>query len=66
MSDFVGIKYSIEMNGSFSGNKKDPVYAIVILLATMSKEFFQPYRLTNALVYLQRNGVNTNYVLPVW
>lgn len=35
---------------------------IAILLATTSDEYFQAYRLSNALIYLQRNGVNLNSV----
>ena len=41
--------------------KIDPV-PIAILLATTSDEYFQAYRLANALIYLQRNGVNMNSV----
>ena len=52
-------------DGLFSTSKVDPVYPIAVLLATLSKEYFQPYRLTNALIYLQRNGVDLNSVL-IW
>ena len=63
MSDCVGLKFSVLEDGLFSTSKVDPVYPIAILLATLSKEYFQPYRLTNALIYLQRNGVDLNSVL---
>ena len=62
MSDCAGLKFSVQEDGLFSTSKTDPVYPIAILLATLSKEYFQPYRLTNALIYLQRNGVDLNSV----
>lgn len=38
------------------------MHPVAILLATTSEEYFQAYRLANALIYLQRNGVNTGAV----
>lgn len=36
--------------------------AVGVFMGAVSTEFFQPYRLFNALVYLQRNGVSTHEV----
>lgn len=39
------------------------VSAVGVFLGTTSGERFQPYRLYNSLIYLQRKGVSTNDVI---
>ena len=41
---------------------KEKSLPIAVLLATSSNELFQPYRLANSLIYLQRNNVNIGSV----
>lgn len=41
---------------------KSKVNAVGVFLGTTSDELFQPYRLYNALIYLQRKGVSTKDV----
>ena len=41
---------------------KSKVNAVGVFLGTTSDELFQPYRLYNSLIYLQRKGVSTKDV----
>ena len=42
---------------------KSKVSAVGVFLGTTSGERFQPYRLYNSLIYLQRKGVSTKDVI---
>ncbi|KAK8827939.1 hypothetical protein WA556_004571, partial [Blastocystis sp. ATCC 50177/Nand II] len=45
---------------------KSKVNAVGVFLGTTSDELFQPYRLYNALIYLQRKGVSTKDITVVY
>ena len=61
---FIGLTQTIYKStfSEFVSKEKMKLHPIAILLVTTSEEYFQAYRLANALIYLQRNGVNTGLV----
>ena len=60
----VGLTFTASKStfSEYVSKEKMEMHPVAILLATTSEEYFQAYRLTNALIYLQRNGVNTGAV----
>ena len=63
-SFFLGLSYTASKStfSEYVSKEKMNIHPVAILLATTSEEYFQAYRLANALIYLQRNGVNTGAV----
>ena len=62
----LGYHFQVHGNQVFSEYSyhvdKSKVNAVGVFLGTTSDELFQPYRLYNALIYLQRKGVSTKDV----
>ena len=60
----VGLTFTASKStfSEYVSKEKMEMHPVAILLATTSEEYFQAYRLANALIYLQRNGVNTGAV----
>ena len=60
----VGLTFTASKStfSEYVSKEKMEMHPVAILLATTLEEYFQAYRLANALIYLQRNGVNTGAV----